>query len=228
MIREDMIREEINNDAPCDSPSDAVRAALRGVSIAMLTCGVVVVIGAAVPAFAHSDPSPVPPPIALQGLLVPNDTRAIPVARDHYGVTVSPSLVWPVAPTSAVSDGFGRRTSPCSGCSTLHEGADLDAGSGAVVRALAAGVVVESGGSSGLGVHVIVRHIIDGQIISSVYAHLRAGSTTVRAGDPVSPGLAIGNVGNTGASTGDHLHFEIRLGGTTAVDPLAWLHARLG
>lgn len=197
-------------------------------SVAALAFAAVVAIGAAVPAYAQSIESAPAPPIVLQSLVVPADAPPIAVARDQYGVTVSPALVWPVDPASPVSDGFGPRVSPCSGCSSLHEGADLDAGSRAEVHAIAAGVVVESDGSSGLGVHVGIEHVIDGQVVTSVYGHLRAGSTTVRVGDAVSPGFVIGRVGNTGASTGDHLHFEIRVGGTSAVDPLAWMHARLG
>jgi murein DD-endopeptidase MepM/ murein hydrolase activator NlpD len=111
----------------------------------------------------------------------------------------------------------------------MHLGVDFTAGNGAPVHAIADGVVVQASptDSSALGVFVAIRHNIGGQAIISGYAHMQVGSMNLRVGAPVSVGQVIGRVGSTGASTGAHLHFEITVGGTH-VDPLAWMHARLG
>jgi len=107
---------------------------------------------------------------------------------------------------------------------------DYVAAMGTPVHAIAAGIVVETNnpGWASLGVHTAIQHVIDGQIVTSAYGHMQVASMPLQIGDIVFPGETIGRVGNTGASTGAHLHFEIRVGGTTPVDPLAWMHARLG
>lgn len=111
----------------------------------------------------------------------------------------------------------------------MHLGVDFTAGNGAPVHAIADGVVVEAsrGDSGALGVYVAIRHVVGGEVVVSGYAHMQVGSMNLSVGAPVSGGQVIGRVGNTGASTGAHLHFEIKVGGTN-VDPLAWMHARLG
>ncbi len=83
----------------------------------------------------------------------------------------------------------------------------------------------DEGGS--LGTVIMIDHVIDGQTVTSVYAHMIEGSRTVEIGDTVRVGQIIGETGNTGMSTGPHLHFEIRIGGIngTWVDPLEWLYA---
>ena len=74
---------------------------------------------------------------------------------------------------------------------------------------------------------MVIEHVINGEKIASVYAHMIHGSMLLKAGDPVKAGQVIGKTGNTGLSTGPHLHFEIRIGGKdgTKVDPLKWLYA---
>lgn len=133
---------------------------------------------------------------------------------------------WPFAVTVPITDGFGARVSPCSGCSTQHQGTDFTPGYGAPIQAIADGVVREIISSDeGLGVHVTIDHLIDGDLVSSVYAHMQFGSVALAEGQAVKVGDLVGLVGNTGASTGPHLHFEIRLGGTRAVDAEEWLTA---
>jgi murein DD-endopeptidase MepM/ murein hydrolase activator NlpD len=192
--------------------------------------GFVVIVGAsiAVPAYAQTQPVAAAP--ELQSLSVAAQVPIAAVARDAYTVTAPPALEWPVDPSSPIASPFGPRVSPCAGCSSVHEGADFDAGYGAQVHAIAAGVVVETDapGWAALGVHVAIQHEIDGQVVTSAYGHMQTGSMTLRVGDVVYAGEVIGLVGSTGASTGPHLHFEIRIGGTTPVDPLPWMHARLG
>ncbi|MCU1438204.1 MAG: family peptidase [Naasia sp.] len=139
------------------------------------------------------------------------------------------AIQWPFAVAVPVSDGFGYRNSPCSGCSSQHQGTDFVPGSGAPIQAIADGVVrtvVQS--DSGLGVYAVIEHLVDGDLVTSTYAHMQFGSVPLREGQAVAVGDLVGLVGNTGASTGPHLHFELRLGGTKAVDAYAWLQAHAG
>jgi murein DD-endopeptidase MepM/ murein hydrolase activator NlpD len=144
-------------------------------------------------------------------------------------IQVSEAIQWPIANHSKVSSGFGGRSAPCGGCSTFHDGIDFTPGAGAAVGSIAGGVVVtatESGG--GLGVMVEVAHNIDGELITSLYAHMQRGSLAVSAGDTVVAGQLIGRVGSTGQSTGPHLHLEMFYADGVRFDGYAWLSARLG
>lgn len=208
----------------------AVKAVRGGVAAAAASFDVVIAIGFGVPAYAAATATTPVQALPLQSYAVTDIAPVAAVARDAYGVTVPPPLQRPVDPSSPIVDGFGPRVSPCSGCSSNHEGADYDAGNGAPVHAIAAGVVVETNNPvwASLGIHAAIQHVIDGQIITSVYGHMQAGSMPLHVGDTVFTGELIGLVGSTGASTGAHLHFEIRAGGTIPVDPVAWMRARLG
>lgn len=207
-----------------------VRAVRRNVAIVAVGFAALLVGGVALPAYAQATALPAYVAPKLQSLAV---SAALPlpvISRDTYSVTVPPPLQWPVDPGSPISDGFGPRIAPCAGCSSYHEGVDFDPGYGATVHAIAAGVVVETNnpGYSALGIHVAIEHVIDGQTIVSAYGHMQVGSMKLKVGDIVHAGQPIGLVGSTGASTGAHLHFEIRQGGTTPIDPLVWMHAHLG
>jgi murein DD-endopeptidase MepM/ murein hydrolase activator NlpD len=153
------------------------------------------------------------------------ERRAFERAASLGGSSFTPttgSIRWPFPFSSAVTDGFGARVSPCAGCSTMHKGVDFTPGAGAPIYTIAAGVVessIASGG--GLGNHVIIDHVIGGKQVQSVYAHMQTPST-LKAGDKVEVGEFIGSVGSTGAATGPHLHFELHVAGV-AVDPYAWL-----
>lgn len=210
-----------------------VHSMKRGIALVSAAFAIVLGSGYGIPAYAQAvapEPAPVTAAEPAQSYVAPADVVSAAVVRDGYTVTDPPALQWPVPSGTRVADGFGPRVAPCAGCSSLHQGVDFDAGSGAQVHAIAAGVVVEtnSPGYSALGTHVTIQHLIGGQTVTSVYAHMQAGSMRLRVGDVVTVGQVVGLVGSTGASTGAHLHFEIRAGGTTPVNPLAWLRARLG
>lgn len=161
--------------------------------------------------------------ITLQSYAAPPVSFAPSIARDDFTVTEFTLVQWPVPATTTLTSGFGYRS--CSGCSSDHRGIDLTPGSGYPVGAIADGVVVLAEESdAGLGVQVVIEHVIDGQTVRSVSAHLQFGSLGVAVGDRVTRGQVIGLVGNTGSSTGAHLHFEIIIG-DEQVDPLAWLTA---
>ncbi len=204
-----------------------LRTVRRRVAVASALFGLLLGAGYALPVYAQATEAAPPPP--LQSVTVSSLAMHVDPGRDAYSVTGPPPLQWPVNPASRIADGFGPRVAPCAGCSSYHEGVDFDAGYGAQVHAIAAGVVTETNnpGFSALGVHVTIQHLIDGASVTSVYGHMQAGSMQLKVGDVVTVGQVIGLVGNTGASTGAHLHFEIHLG-STPVNPLPWMHARLG
>lgn len=134
------------------------------------------------------------------------------------------TIQWPFAVGVHVGDHFGFRD--CAGCSSNHGGQDFNPGIGAPIQAIADGVVsLAEDGEGSLGVHMMIDHVIDGKTVTSVYAHMIHGSMLFNTGDVVKVGQVIGKTGNTGMSTGPHLHFEIRLGGIngTKTDPLVWL-----
>jgi murein DD-endopeptidase MepM/ murein hydrolase activator NlpD len=170
---------------------------------------------------------------------------AASITRDAYTVTDAPVVVvspptatspgitvratgsgtvrWPFDGGVRISDGFGPRVSPCAGCSSFHLGTDFLPGEGNPVYAIADGVVKSVATTGGLGVHVVIDHVINGQLIETTSAHMRTGSVRVSVGQTVHAGDVVGLVGNTGDSTGPHLHFELRLDGVTPVDSNAWL-----
>lgn len=112
--------------------------------------------------------------------------------------------LWPIA--GWVSSGFGMRPSPFTGKPAMHEGLDIVAPFGARVIAPAEGRVVFAGEKEDFGRYLIIDH---GAGITTHYGHLSA--ILVSTGEDVSPRAPIGLVGNTGRSTGPHLHYEIRV-----------------
>lgn len=136
-------------------------------------------------------------------------------------------IQWPFDFGVPITDGFGYRNSPCGSCSSNHQGLDMSPGAGTPIQAIAAGVVIEVGDSpGGYGVYAIIRHQIDGQTVDSLYAHMQEGSVALSVGQPVNVRQQVGQVGNTGASTGAHLHLGITVDGIP-VDPYAWLTSKV-
>jgi murein DD-endopeptidase MepM/ murein hydrolase activator NlpD len=130
-------------------------------------------------------------------------------------------FVWPER-GAVITQGFGPSSlwlEPAMfGYSHFHTGIDLAAPYGAPIFAAADGVVAVAGsGTTGYGNYVIIVH---GSGFATLYGHLAAG--VVKAGDAVRQGQVIGAEGSTGASTGPHVHFEVRLNGTP-VDPTPYL-----
>ncbi|WP_168583332.1 M23 family metallopeptidase [Gephyromycinifex aptenodytis] len=114
-----------------------------------------------------------------------------------------------------ISSGFGRRWG------RLHAGVDLAGPIGTPVRAVAQGQVDFAGRQRGYG-NVIMIKLEDGTTV--VYGHL--DKIRVTAGEQVTPGQLIAALGNTGRSTGPHLHFEVRTPEGEPTDPMPWLQAR--
>jgi murein DD-endopeptidase MepM/ murein hydrolase activator NlpD len=120
-------------------------------------------------------------------------------------------------PRMVIVSGFGYRTHPIYGSRRLHAGIDLDADSGDPIYAAGAGVVLSAGWRGGYGNCVVIDH---GGGVGTLYGHMSA--LGVSTGDTVSQGTRIGAVGSTGASTGPHLHFEVRINGVP-VNPVPYL-----
>jgi murein DD-endopeptidase MepM/ murein hydrolase activator NlpD len=132
-----------------------------------------------------------------------------------------PGGVLPMPADGWKSSDFGMRYDPYYHVWQLHAGVDIAAGSGASIRAVASGRVVRAGWNGGYGNYTCLFHgNIKGRSLATCYAH--QSRILVRAGQWVSRGEVIGRVGTTGASTGSHLHFEVRLNGTP-VNPLPYL-----
>ena len=146
---------------------------------------------------------------------------------DTFTSNARGTVQWPFPVGVPISSRYGLRTAPTSGASTNHLGVDFTPGSGVPIQIIADGVVREVVGwdDGGCGVNVTIDHMIAGQLVSSKYCHMQAGSVRVSVGQQVKVADIVGRVGNTGISTGAHLHLEIRLNGTEPTDPYAWLTA---
>ena len=125
------------------------------------------------------------------------------------GAASAAGFVWPVH--GILTSGFGWRWG------RMHEGIDIAVGSGTPVVAAAAGTVIVAGWMGGYGNLVVVDH---GGGISTAYGHNT--SVTAGVGQQVAQGQLIAYSGNTGHSTGPHVHFEVRINGG-AVDPMGYL-----
>ncbi|BDZ55221.1 hypothetical protein DSM26151_26160 [Agromyces marinus] len=123
----------------------------------------------------------------------------------------------------SVTDGFGPRPDkPLPGVNEFHRGTDLAAQCGTGVFAATDGRVVAAGPNGSYGNWILIDH---GDGVSTGYAHLRDGGVLVDVGQSVAAGELIGAIGSTGASTGCHLHFEVRLDGA-ATDAMPFMAAR--
>ena len=184
-------------------------------------------------------------PEEIQAYVAPSSVKIADVARDESYSTVTmaelayqsgitnvsdlfvndpnSAIQWPFAVGVPISYGYGMRSGG------MHQGLDFTPGAGAPIQAIADGTVrvaTDTGGA--YGVHVVVDHEIDGQLISSHYAHMIVGSIQVAPGDKITVGTVLGRTGNTGRSFGAHTHFELLLNGTTHIDPLPWLREHAG
>jgi murein DD-endopeptidase MepM/ murein hydrolase activator NlpD len=122
---------------------------------------------------------------------------------------------WPVR--GAVNSEFGRRLSPWTKVEEHHSGIDINAGPGTPVRAPAGGTVVFAGTNGDYGIAVVLDH---GQDIRTLYGHL--SKLMVQYGQKIERGHVVGLTGNSGRSSGPHLHYEIFVKGQS-VNPRAYL-----
>lgn len=128
-------------------------------------------------------------------------------ARKYNGGMFS----WPCPSYSRISDEYGERINPVTGNPQFHNGVDMAAPYGSAILAAYDGDVVAAAYSPTMGNYVMINH---GSGLYTIYMH--ASSISVSKGDEVSKGQKIAAVGSTGRSTGNHLHFSVRSGGSYA------------
>ncbi len=117
------------------------------------------------------------------------------------------------------TSGFGYRRDPKTGGRRLHKGSDFAGRTGTDIYATADGVVTHAGWQSGYGKLVTIQHAFG---IETKYAH--NSNLRVKVGQRVSRGDHIADMGNTGRSTGTHLHYEVRVNGNP-VNPMIYIKA---
>jgi hypothetical protein len=228
------------------------RVASKIFSTAALLFAGALLVGSSVPAnafFFGGTPQPTADGYALMAVgeqqlaVSPEDVLAGDIDRNTYKVTSAAEMLaakygnvsnnfevtkgairWPFPYSVTTSDGFGPRAAPCGGCSTFHNGLDFLPGAGTPIYAVADGVVSFHAMDGTLGNKVVIDHVIKGQAVQSVYAHMAVDSSALQVGDRIKVGDFVGLVGSTGLATAPHLHLEIHLAGVP-VNPFSWLTA---
>lgn len=156
---------------------------------------------------------------SVGGKADPNGERAMKILEgldrmNLYRMAVDKApFAMPLKTSFRYTSGFGRRWG------RMHEGTDLAGAHGSPILATADGTVIHAGWESGYGNLVKIRHDFG---IETRYGHL--SKVRVEVGQKVSRGDRIGDMGNTGRSTGTHLHYEVRIGGS-AVNPMTFIKA---
>jgi murein DD-endopeptidase MepM/ murein hydrolase activator NlpD len=145
---------------------------------------------------------------AVQAQIAASVSRGNPTPGNHR-------FTWPV--NGSIASGFGPRTHPIYGGSRVHTGVDISASQGTPIKAAGDGVVRMAGVNGGYGNWTLIDN---GDGLATGYGH--QSRIAVSVGQHVSTGEVIGYVGSTGASTGPHLHWEVRVNGDP-VNPLGWV-----
>jgi murein DD-endopeptidase MepM/ murein hydrolase activator NlpD len=129
---------------------------------------------------------------------------------------LAPSVIWPTR-SKVITSSFGYRSDPFKGISAYHSGIDIAGSIGDPIYAAMEGEVTASDQMGARGKYIIIKHANG---LETWYMHLN--SMTVSAGDKVGKGDQIGTLGNTGRSTGPHLHFQV-IKQNKAVNPLGYV-----
>ncbi len=157
-----------------------------------------------------------------------NESDSIPHSSDKLEVLAKPfdaktspkkasSEKWDPPATGIVTSSFGKRTNPVLNKEEVHNGTDIAVNTGTPAIAMTDGEIIHTGTSPTFGINVKYR-TNDGLVI--LYAHLSA--VTVKNGDKVKKGDVIAKTGNTGLSTGPHIHVSVYKSGKE-VDPLLYI-----
>lgn len=151
--------------------------------------------------------------------------KAAQNSAGHYQGNFSGTLGWPLSRNSRnynyITSYFGNRVAPVAGATSNHNGIDIGVYSGTPVYSAGDGYVAGVGSNGARGIWVMIKHADN---LYTFYQHLN--SYTVSTGQTVKRGQKIAYSGNTGISSGPHLHFEVRTGpgDWDLVDPLNYVH----
>jgi len=136
-------------------------------------------------------------------------TMQTDVTDDMIAYPATERYIWPTN-RYTISSGFEYRVDPLNGVTDFHGGIDIPNIEGAPIYAADNGVVILSGYVKGYGNTVVIYH---GKGISTLYGHIRHGGIKVKVGQQIKAGEIIAEVGSTGRSTGNHVHFEYLVNG---------------
>lgn len=144
----------------------------------------------------------------------------VPGVGSSFDASLAPTL-WPVL--GPITSGFGQREDPVLGTGEgeFHKGIDISAPSGTPIRATADGIVFSAGMANGYGREVVLDH---GHGLKTLYGHM--SGFNVLAGQTVFRGQIIGYVGHSGRTTGNHVHYEVKIH-DTSVNPHKYLRTTL-
>lgn len=142
---------------------------------------------------------------ALEAAVAEERKRLAEEQRRRYDGGV---FTWPAPSYTRISDEYGNRTHPILGIQQFHNGLDMAAPGGSPILAAYSGTVVAATYSGSMGNYIMIDH---GDSLYTIYMH--ASALYVSKGQEVTKGEKIAAVGSTGRSTGNHLHFSVRLNG---------------
>lgn len=129
---------------------------------------------------------------------------------------------WPVPDSQRITSNFGTRTDPITGVKSSHNGTDIGAPAGTTIVAAADGIVMLAGWNGSYGNCVMINH---GNGVVTLYGHIRNGGIKVKVDQAVKKGQKIAEVGSTGRSTGNHLHFSV-IKNNVFIDPMEYLKTK--
>ena len=158
--------------------------------------------------------------VCLFGAISPAaESISRPLADNDEALADTERFLWPSETSKTITSLFGKRNIELYGYEREHTGIDIHGAIGTNVYAIADGTVVVSTFDNGWGEYMIINH---GDNLLSLYAHMNC--RTIKRGETVKRGQRIGELGNTGFSSGPHLHFEIRKNGKP-INPLQFTYA---
>jgi murein DD-endopeptidase MepM/ murein hydrolase activator NlpD len=161
----------------------------------------------------------------LQSNKVHTEAEYVKGVKEQWGaggaVEIS-SQGWARPAVGHVTSPYGSRVPPVAGVNPFHRGTDIGAACNAPIRAAHSGTVVYAGWYGTYGNFILIQH--EGNIRTG-YAHIVNGGIMVHYGQSVGVGQQIARVGATGAATGCHLHFEVRIN-NSAIDAQPFMRAR--